>query len=142
MRPIRTRIGRGKRNAEYHEGIETQRSTEILEGSMESSLQYETKMITCTHCNQEVAVRTPCKRILSPMMLILTFEDRVLLKIDAWYLLLSTILRADPPYNLNQTLKESMLTAEVEIGGIDWRFGIPQPPEFTEDSDLCDNRTR
>jgi hypothetical protein len=73
------------------------------------------------------------KRFVSPMTLTLSFQGRVLLRIDAWYLVLSSILRAEPPFSLNQTLQESMLTARITIKGDEYVFDIPQPPEFIGD---------
>jgi len=91
----------------------------------------------CGFCEEVIPMNTENKPVektpVSGMTLTLAFEDRVLLRIDAWYLVLSAILRAEPPFNLNQALRESILTAAIEIGGKELVFGIPQPPEFMED---------
>ena len=73
------------------------------------------------------------KSFCTPMTFTLSFEDRVLLQVDAWYLILSAILRSEPPFALGKALEESMLTARIEIGGEQYVFGIPQPPEFKGD---------
>lgn len=75
------------------------------------------------------------KRFCTPMMFTLSFEDRVLLQVDAWYLILSAILRAEPPFALSKALEESMLTAKIEIGGEEYVFEVPQPPEFKDDNE-------
>lgn len=67
------------------------------------------------------------------MVLTLSHEGRVFIQIDAWYLILSAILRGGPPFLLNETLKDAMLTAQVEIGGERFTFEVPQPVEFEGD---------
>lgn len=84
-------------------------------------------------------IKTPCKRVCTPMVLTLAYEGRVLMQMDVWYLVLSAILRQAPPFSLSQALRESMLTARIEFDGEEHVFGVPQPPEFTEDSDECPN---
>ena len=78
-------------------------------------------------------MQTPEKRFITNMVLTLSHEGRVLIQIDAWYLLLSAILRGGPPFLLNETLKDAMLTAQVEIGGERFTFEVPQPVEFEGD---------
>ena len=72
-------------------------------------------------------MQTPEKRFITNMVLTLSHEGRVLIQIDAWYLLLSAILRGGPPFLLDDTLTNAMLTARVEIGGQEFVFGVPQP---------------
>ena len=79
-------------------------------------------------------MQTPEKRFITNMVLTLSHEGRVLIQIDAWYLILSAILRGGPPFLLNETLKDAMLTAQVEIGGERFTFEVPQPVEFEGDS--------
>jgi len=74
------------------------------------------------------------KPFASPLTLTLSRENRVIMQIDAWYLILSAILRAEPPFKLNTTLTNAMLTARIEMGGQEFVFSIPQPVEFIEDS--------
>lgn len=77
--------------------------------------------------------KTPEKRFITNMVLTLSHEGRVLIQIDAWYLILSAILRGGPPFLLDDTLNHAMLTARVEIGGQEFVFGVPQPLEFKGD---------
>jgi hypothetical protein len=78
--------------------------------------------------------KTPENRFVTNMVLTLSLDDRVLIQIDAWYLILSAILRGGPPFLLDDTLSLAMLTGRIEIGGQGFTFEIPQPPEFKGDN--------
>jgi hypothetical protein len=74
------------------------------------------------------------KPVQTSMTVKLTFEGRVLLAMDLWYLILSAILRADPPFNMNKALTESVLTCEITLNGEPHYFEVPKPPEFEDDN--------
>lgn len=75
----------------------------------------------------------PSQKPSSPLALKLSSNERIIMHIDAWYLILSAILRADPPFKLNRTLSDAMLTAMIQLDGREIELIIPQPPEFIED---------
>ena len=77
----------------------------------------------------------PIKHIETGLTLKLSHDNRTIMSIDAWYLILSAILRADPPFHLNKTLEESVLTGEITIGGEPHFFLIPKPPEFNAEDE-------
>lgn len=65
-----------------------------------------------------------------PLQLKLTNKNGVLMEINAWYLILSQILRAEPPFSLPISLEESILTATVTIGEVQYQWEVPKPKEF------------
>jgi hypothetical protein len=65
---------------------------------------------------------------------VLTTGDMVLMQINAWHLILSAILRSDPPFNLSKSLEESILTARVKIGDTVFYMDIMKPVELKGDS--------
>ena len=88
----------------------------------------------CPECfNSDGSLKIREQRFSSGMTLELKHQNRTLLKVDAWYLILSSMLRSDPPFSIGAALQESVLTAQIEIAGQEIIFSIPQPPEFEDD---------
>lgn len=88
-------------------------------------------------------MQTPCKRFITGLTLTLASKNGVILQVDAWYLILSAMLRGEIPQSVREILDDCMLTARIEIGGEQYVFECLQPDEFQGDGrEVTKNVTR
>jgi hypothetical protein len=78
-------------------------------------------------------MQTPLNGAITRATVELKHGDMVLLKVNLWYLILSAILRSDPPFTLGKSLEESVLTLSIEEPNWKYQLTIPQPPEFRDE---------
>lgn len=68
------------------------------------------------------------------MSVTLSSQGRVLLHINVWYLVLSALLRMEPPFSLCKALEEGMLIATIQKGKNFYSILIAQPVELKGNS--------
>jgi hypothetical protein len=77
--------------------------------------------------------QTTCKRFFTGLILTLSHKNGVILQVDSWYLILSSMLRGEIPKSIREILDDCMLTARINVNGEDYVFECLQPDEFKGD---------